>query len=241
MAISLDPKNRLIFALDVPDKNEAQRLVKLLQDSVGCFKVGLELFIKEGPDILRLINDYSPADVFLDLKLHDIPTTVRRALRSAAILGARYITIHSTEGDTILETSKEVKDSGLEVLAVTFLTSMHKSQLQNLGFEKRTKLSDLVLDRARRAQQSGCAGVICSGEEISLVKQKCGSDFKVIVPGIRPEWSQISSDDQNRIATPGKAIEAGADLIVVGRPIRDAKNPAEAAQKIISEIGNRAK
>jgi orotidine-5'-phosphate decarboxylase len=238
LAIFLDPKDRLIFALDVPDKNEAQRLVKLLQDSVGCFKVGLELFIKEGPDILRLINDYSPADIFLDLKLHDIPTTVRRALRSAAILGAKYITIHSTEGEAILQTSKEVKDSGLEVLAVTFLTSMHKSQLQNLGFEKRTKLSVLVLDRARRAKQSGCAGVICSGEEISLVKQKCGSDFKVIVPGIRPEWSQISSDDQNRITTPGKAIEAGADLIVVGRPIRDAKNPDEAARKIISEIDN---
>jgi orotidine-5'-phosphate decarboxylase len=241
LAISQDPKDQLIFALDVPDKNEARRLVKLLQDSVGCFKVGLELFIQEGPDILRLINDYSPADIFLDLKLHDIPTTVRRALRSAAILGARYITIHSNEGEAILEASKEVKDMGLEVLAVTFLTSMHKSQLQNLGFEKRIKLSDLVLDRAQRAQQSGCAGVICSGEEISLVKHKCGNDFKVIVPGIRPEWSQISSDDQNRITTPVKAIEAGADLIVVGRPIRDAKNPAEAAQKIISEIGSRVK
>jgi orotidine-5'-phosphate decarboxylase len=236
LAISLDPKDRLIFALDVPDKNEAQRLVKSLQDSVGCFKVGLELFIKEGPEILRLIKDYSPADIFLDLKLHDIPTTVRRALRSAAILGAKYITIHSTEGETILEASKEVKDLGLEVLAVTFLTSMHKSQLQNLGFEKKIKLSDLVLDRAWRAQQSGCAGIICSGEEITLVKQKCGNDFKVIVPGIRPHWSQISSDDQSRITTPRKAIEAGADLIVVGRPIRDAKNPDEAAQKIISEM-----
>ena len=106
MSISLDSKDRLIFALDVPDKNEAQRLVKLLQNSVGCFKVGLELFVKEGPDILRLIKDYSTADIFLDLKLHDIPTTVRRALRSAAKLGARYITIHSTEGEAILETSK---------------------------------------------------------------------------------------------------------------------------------------
>ena len=94
------------------------------------------------------------------------------------------------------------------------------------------------MDRAWRSQQSGCAGIICSGEEITLVKQKCGNDFKVIVPGIRPEWSQISSDDQNRITTPRKAIEAGADLIVVGRPIRDAKNPDEAAQKIISEIDN---
>jgi len=236
LAISLDSKDRLIFALDVPDKEEAQRLVKLLQGSVGCFKVGLELFVKEGPDILRLIKDYSPADIFLDLKLHDIPTTVRGSLRSAEKLGARYITIHSTEGEAILEASMEVKDSDLEVLAVTFLTSIHKSQLQNLGFEKRIKLSDLVLDRAWRAQQSGCTGVICSGEEITLVKQKCGNDFKVIVPGIRPEWSQISSDDQNRITTPGKAIEAGADLIVVGRPIRDAKNPDEAAKKIVSEI-----
>ena len=241
MAISLDSKDRLIFALDVPDKNEAQRLVKLLQGSVGCFKVGLELFVKEGPDILHLIKDYSSAEIFLDLKLHDIPATVRGALRSAAKLGAKYITIHSTEGEAILETSKEIKDSGLEVLAVTFLTSMHKLQLQNLGFEKKIKLSDLVLDRALRAKQSGCAGIICSGEEITLVKETCGNNFKVIVPGIRPEWSQISSDDQKRITTPGNAIEAGADLLVVGRPIRDAKNPDEAAKKIVSEISDRVK
>jgi len=241
LTIPLDSKDRLIFALDVPDKNEAQRLVKLLQGSVGCFKVGLELFVKEGPDILRLIKDYSSAEIFLDLKLHDIPATVRGALRSAAKLGAKYITIHSTEGEAILETSKEVKDSGLEVLAVTFLTSMHKLQLQNLGFEKKIKLSDLVLDRALRAKQSGCAGIICSGEEIALVKETCGNNFKVVVPGIRPEWSQISSDDQKRITTPGNAIEAGADLLVVGRPIRDAKNPDEAAKKIVSEISDRVK
>jgi len=241
LAISLDPKARLIFALDVSDKKEAQRLVKLLKNYVGCFKVGLELFIKEGPEILRLIKDHSPADIFLDLKLHDIPATVRGALRSAEKSGARYITIHSNEGEAILETSKEVKDSGLEVLAVTFLTSMHQSQLYKLGFEKTTKLSDLVLDRALKAQQSGCAGVICSGEEIAKVKQKCGDDFKVVSPGIRPEWSKISLDDQSRITTPRKAIQAGADLIVVGRPIRDAKNPGEAAKKIISEINGMAR
>ncbi|MBM15349.1 MAG: orotidine-5'-phosphate decarboxylase [Nitrospina sp.] len=241
MAISLDSKDRLIFALDVQDKNEAQRLVKLLQNRVGCFKVGLELFVKEGPEILKLIKDYSPADIFLDLKLHDIPATVRGALKSAEKLGAKYITIHSTEGEAILETSKEVKDSSLEVLAVTFLTSLHQSQLCKLGFEQTTKLSDLVLDRALKAQQSGCAGIICSGEEIAKVKQKCGDDFKVIVPGIRPEWSKISADDQSRITTPRKAIQAGADLIVVGRPIRDANNPDEAAQKIVSEISNSAR
>ncbi|MBC8283572.1 MAG: orotidine-5'-phosphate decarboxylase [Nitrospinae bacterium] len=236
MTTSLNSKDRLIFALDVPDKNEALRLVKLLQDSVGCFKVGLELFVKEGPDILQLIKDHSSADIFLDLKLHDIPATVRGALRSAAKLGVKYITIHSTEGEAILEAAKEVKGSGLEVLAVTLLTSMGETQLHELGFEKNTKIRDIVLDRAWRAQQSGCAGVICSGEEIALVKQKCGKVFKVIVPGIRPEWSQIVSDDQNRIATPAKAIKAGADLIVVGRPIRDAEDPDKAAKKIVSEI-----
>ena len=186
--------------------------------------------------MLKLIKDHSSADIFLDLKLHDIPATVRGALRSARKLGARYITIHSTEGEEILETSKEIKDSGLEVLAVTLLTSMRKEQLGTLGFEQNTKICDVVLDRATRAQQAGCAGVICSGEEIIPVKQKCGENFKVVVPGIRPEWSQISSDDQGRISTPGKAIQAGADLIVVGRPIRDSEDPRDAARKIVSEI-----
>ena len=209
-------------------------MVKLLQNSVGCFKVGLELFVREGPDILKLIKDHSSAEIFLDLKLHDIPATVRGALRSVAKLGVKYITIHSTEGEAILETSKEVKDSGLEVLAVTILTSMGETQLHDLG--SNLKVGDVVLDRAFRARQSGCAGIICSGEEIALVKQKCGDIFKVVVPGIRPEWSQIASDDQKRITTPRKAIQAGADLIVVGRPIRDAVDPEKAARKIVAEI-----
>ena len=234
MTTNLSPKDRLIFALDVPDKSEAQRMVKLLHDSVGCFKVGLELFVREGPDILKLIKDHSSAEIFLDLKLHDIPATVRGALRSAAKLGVKYITIHSTEGEAILEASKEVKGSGLEVLAVTILTSMVEAQLHDLGFN--LKVGDVVLDRAARAQQSGCAGIICSGEETLLVKQKLGDAFKVVVPGIRPEWSQIAYDDQKRIATPGKAIQAGADLIVVGRPIRDAVDPEKAARKIVAEI-----
>ena len=234
MTTTLSPKDRLIFALDVPDKSEAQRLVKLLRDSVGCFKVGLELFVREGPDILKLIKDHSSAEIFLDLKLHDIPATVRGALRSAEKLGVKYITIHSTEGEAILEASKEVKGSGLEVLAVTILTSMGETQLHDLG--SNLKVGDVVLDRAVRAQKSGCTGIICSGEEILSVKQKLGDAFKVVVPGIRPEWSQITSDDQKRIATPGKAIQAGADLIVVGRPIRDAVDPEKTARKIVAEI-----
>ena len=226
----------MIFALDVPGKKEAKHYAKLLKGVVGCFKVGLELFISEGPDIVKMIQDQSAANIFLDLKLHDIPATVRGALRSAKKLGVQYITIHSTEGEEILETAQEVKGSGLEVLAVTVLTSTSASSLASLGIREDINPAALVLDRATRAQNSGCAGVVCSGEEAKLVKSKCGGDFKIVVPGIRPEWASVSGDDQNRIATPSQAIEDGADMIVVGRPIRDANDPREAAQKIIEEI-----
>ena len=233
---TMSPKNRLIFALDVPGKKEAKHYAKVLEGVVGCFKIGLELFISEGPDIVKMIQDQSAANIFLDLKLHDIPATVRGALRSAKKLGVRYITIHSTEGEEILETAQEVKGSGLEVLAVTVLTSTSASSLASLGIREDINAAALVLDRAIRAQNSGCAGVVCSGEEAKLVKSKCGGDFKIVVPGIRPEWAHVLGDDQNRIATPSQAIEDGADMIVVGRPIRDANDPREAAQKIIEEI-----
>ena len=233
---TMSPQNRLIFALDVPGKKEAKHYAKVLEGVVGCFKVGLELFISEGPDIVKMIQDQSAANIFLDLKLHDIPATVRGALRSAKKLGVRYITIHSTEGEEILETAQEVKGSGLEVLAVTVLTSTSASSLASLGIREDINAAALVLDRAIRAQNSGCAGVVCSGEEAKLVKSKCGGDFKIVVPGIRPEWAHVLGDDQNRIATPSQAIEDGADMIVVGRPIRDANDPREAAQKIIEEI-----
>ena len=226
----------MIFALDVPGKKEAKHYAKVLEGVVGCFKIGLELFISEGPDIVKMIQDQSAANIFLDLKLHDIPATVRGALRSAKKLGVQYITIHSTEGEEILETAQEVKGSGLEVLAVTVLTSTSASSLASLGIREDINAAALVLDRATRAQNSGCAGVVCSGEEAKLVKSKCGGDFKIVVPGIRPEWARVSGDDQNRIATPSQAIEDGADMIVVGRPIRDANDPREAAQKIIEEI-----
>jgi orotidine-5'-phosphate decarboxylase len=232
----MSPQNRLIFALDVPGKKEAKHYAKVLEGVVGCFKIGLELFISEGPDIVKMIQDQSAANIFLDLKLHDIPATVRGALRSAKKLGVRYITIHSTEGEEILETAQEVKGSGLEVLAVTVLTSTSASSLASLGIREDINAAALVLDRAIRAQNSGCAGVVCSGEEAKLVKSKCGGDFKIVVPGIRPEWARVLGDDQNRIATPSQAIEDGADMIVVGRPIRDANDPREAAQKIIEEI-----
>ena len=232
----MNSQDRLVFALDVPDGKEAKRYVTMLEGVVGCFKVGLELFIREGPDVVKMIQDNSAANIFLDLKLHDIPATVRRALRSASKMGIKYITIHSTEGEEILETAQEVKGSGLEVLAVTLLTSTSASSLSNLWMSENIDTAALVLDRATRAQKSGCAGVVCSGEEAKVIKLKCAEGFKIVVPGIRPEWARVLGDDQNRIATPAQAIKDGADMIVVGRPIRDSEDPRAAAQKIIEEI-----
>lgn len=236
MNLSISAKDRLVFALDVPNRQEAEKYVCLLDNSVGCFKIGLELFIKEGPDVLKVVHENSSASVFLDLKLHDIPATVRSALRSAATHGVKFITIHSLGGELMLSTADEVKDLGLEVLAVTVLTSISESELKSLGYKENLSLSKLVLDRASIAKKSGCAGIICSGKEVASVKQLCGSDFKVVVPGIRPLWAKVRKDDQTRIVTPKDAISNGADLIVVGRPIRDAREPDIIAKKIINEI-----
>ena len=236
MNLSISAKNRLIFALDVPNRKEAESYVRALGDTVGCFKVGLELFIKEGPDVLKLVKQNSSASIFLDLKLHDIPATVRSALRSAATHGVRFITVHGSDGGSILQTANEVKDLGLEVLAVTVLTNVSESELGGLGYKENLSLRQLVLDRANVAKESGCAGVVCSGEEVALIKRACSNHFKVVVPGIRPLWADVKKDDQSRIVTPKDAISNGADLIVVGRPIRDAKDPNIAALKIVEEI-----
>ena len=236
MNLSIPEKNRLIFALDVPNRKEAERYVHLLGDKVGCFKIGLELFIKEGPDVLKVVKQNSSASIFLDLKLHDIPATVRSALKSVATHGVRFITVHGSDGSHILQTATEVKDFGLEVLAVTVLTSVSESALEELGYRKGLSLRQLVLDRANIAKESGCAGIVCSGEEVALIKKECSNDFKAVVPGIRPLWADVKKDDQSRVVTPKDAISNGADLIVVGRPIRDAKEPGVAALKIVEEI-----
>ena len=229
-------KQRLAFALDVPNKQEALRFVRLLEGSVGCFKVGLELFVREGPDVLRVIQNNSQVDIFLDLKLHDIPATVRGALDSAAVLGVRYITVHAAEGPQALEAVQEVQKKGLEVLAVSVLTSVSDGQLPALGYDGGWTVSRLVLARAEAAHRAGCAGIVCSGTEAAAVKKKYGDALKVVVPGIRPGGGSIQKDDQSRTVTPAQAIRDGADLLVVGRPIRDAADPKQAAEDILQEI-----
>jgi orotidine-5'-phosphate decarboxylase len=230
-------KERLIFPLDVPDGKEAERYIKLLRDSVGFFKVGLELFVAEGPDILKMISEHSGAKIFLDLKFHDIPATVQKAQESANRLGATFITVHCDEGLSVLSAATEGASKNTQVLAVTVLTSLGPEDLIAAGFssEYADNLTKLVLKRAALAKKSGCAGVVCSGLEASAVKEAF-PDLVVVTPGIRPEWSTVPGDDQKRIVTPYQAIINGADYLVVGRPIRMAKDPIEAADRTVEEI-----
>ena len=230
-----EAKARLIFALDVPDTATAVRHVKKLEGAVGLFKVGLELFVSEGPQVLKAIAEHSSAEIFLDLKLHDIPATVRGALMSAAKHRVRFITVHCDEGEQLLESAAAARDSRLEILAITVLTSLAEADLSRLGF-RGLSLKQLVLQRAAMAKAAGCAGVVCSGEEVAAIRKQCGRDLKIVVPGIRPAWHGVQEDDQSRIVTPRDAIKDGADYIVVGRPIRDAKDPKSAAMRINEEI-----
>lgn len=232
-----DPKSRLIFALDVPSLDEAVSFVQKLDGSVGMFKVGLELFIKEGPAVLTAIKNHSDAEIFLDLKLHDIPATVERAVQSAAAHKVRFLTVHCAGGEAMLKAAVNgAGDSGLQILGVTVLTSLGPNDhREELGYRKGLTLKDLTVTRAGMAAKAGCAGVICSGLEVAAIRQNF-QNLKTVVPGIRQNKNNLGGTDQKRVITPKAAIQAGADYLVVGRPIRDAADPKAAAQQIVQEI-----
>ncbi len=228
-------KHKLIFALDVPSATEARRLVALLKDQVGLFKIGLELFVSAGPSLVDAIADLSDADIFLDLKLHDIPATVRAAIAAASKPRVRFLTAHCEQADRLGGSGDRV--SHPQLIGVTALTSIGKTEMNTAGwYAPDLTVMDLVMRRAAIARDAGCAGVVCSGDEVRAIKQKFGPDFLVVVPGIRPAWAAIKGDDQRRATTPAQAITAGADFIVVGRPIRTANDPAEAADRVVDEI-----
>jgi orotidine-5'-phosphate decarboxylase len=235
----LEPRERLIFALDVPDKATALDCVHELRDHVGLFKVGLELFMAEGPQILQdVVNEAgSPAKVFLDLKLYDIPATILGAIRTI-VHGVALITVPSDLGPTGLKKIVDSLGSAYNILAVTVLTSMTGEDLKALGYERRfaQNPTQLVVRKAKIAQEAGCHGVVCSGREVKAVKQACGPEFLAVCPGIRPAWSEVPGDDQKRIVTPFQAISNGADYIVVGRPIREAHVRVAAARQVEEEI-----
>jgi orotidine-5'-phosphate decarboxylase len=232
------PQDYLIFPLDVSTYDEAVRYVDLLKDHVGIFKVGLELFVGAGPKILEVIRDRSEAGIFLDLKFHDIPATVKGAFLAASTYGITFTTVHCDEGKGLLRAVVENNPSGTKILAVTVLTSLDSEALEELGYQEKyvSHISELVLLKAKMAKEAGCAGVVCSGLEVEAVKSELGRDFIAVTPGIRPSWSLVGGDDQKRIITPQQAIKRGADYIVVGRPIRASQNPVEAADKVLAEI-----
>ncbi|MEW6266917.1 MAG: orotidine-5'-phosphate decarboxylase [Thermodesulfobacteriota bacterium] len=232
----LTPKQRLIFPLDVPDWKSAEPLVHKLKDQVGFFKVGLELFTAEGPRAVRKLTDITQGRIglFLDLKLHDIPATVGRAAAAAERLGADLLTVHASGGPAMIEAARKAAGR-TKILAVTVLTSLDPSGLTELKDEYR-RPGALVLRLARQAAEAGGDGFVCSGHESAALRSEFGPDQLIIVPGIRPAWSLVEGDDQQRVVTPRKAIAAGADLLVVGRPIRDAADPAQAAVRVVQEI-----
>ena len=233
------PKDYLIFPLDVPTIQEAGRYVALLKDHVGIFKVGLELFIKAGPSIVQEIHKISPeARIFLDLKLHDIPETVYWAMQGIASLGVTYATVHCGESKKMLEAAVKGAGGKVQLLGVTVLTSVAKEDLRWAGYNTSftEDVARLVLKKADMAGKAGFAGVICSGQEAGQIKNTCGESFLAVTPGIRPAWDGTNDDDQARVMTPSRAIQNGSDHLVIGRPIRDAKDPAMAARQDLGEL-----
>lgn len=228
-------RERLIVALDVPDIPAARALVQRLGDAVVFYKLGLELFMAAGffgfLDELRAANK----KVFIDLKFFDIPETVARAVKNLAERGADFCTVHGNQA--IMEAAAQARSGKLRVLAVTALTSLDRGDLDDLGFQ--CDVGALVLSRARRALAAGCDGVVSSGLEVARLKQEIGGRLVCVTPGIRPVDNKAESD-QKRVMTPAAAIQAGADYIVVGRPIRDAQDPRAAAEGIQDEIARAA-
>lgn len=227
-------KDRLIVALDVPGATQARHLVQAIGESATTYKVGKQLFTAEGPAIVRDLVA-SGRKVFLDLKFHDIPNTVAAAVHSAAQLGVSMMTVHASGGSKMLQAAAEAaiqSDSKPLVLAVTVLTSLSDSDLQEIG------VSGTVLTQVLRlgalARTAGCGGLVASAKETAELRRELGEGFAIVTPGVRPAGS--SAGDQARVVTPRDAIAAGATHLVVGRPILEAADPAKAAANIVAEI-----
>jgi orotidine-5'-phosphate decarboxylase len=232
MMPNMQASDRLIVAIDRSDRDDILRLADALHGAAGMLKIGLQAFISNGPSIVREVIDRG-AKVFLDLKIHDIPNTAKHAVAEAASLGAAVVTVHTAGGEAMLRACsvRPIGDTTL-VLGVTILTSLDDAELQRIGF-RGTPLDNAVR-LAKLAQESGLRGVVASPHEVAAIRAACGDEMRLVVPGIRPEGSEAG--DQRRTMTPAAAIAAGADYIVVGRPITDASDPRAAAQAIVDSF-----
>ncbi|MCT4655587.1 MAG: orotidine-5'-phosphate decarboxylase [Cohaesibacter sp.] len=227
---SLSPRDRLIVPLDVPSLDDAKRIIEDLGDSVSFYKIGYQLGYAGGFDLAReLIRDGK--DVFMDLKLLDIDNTIEKGVVSICDMGAKFLTIHAYP-KAMRAAVKGKGDTGLQLLGVTVLTSMDDEDLKNAGYDFRA--SDLVAKRAADARTAGMDGIVCSAQEATAMRDIVGQDMAIVTPGIRPAGTDIG--DQKRVMTPSRAIEAGADYLVVGRPILEANSRPDMAKRITDDI-----
>jgi orotidine-5'-phosphate decarboxylase len=230
----MDPRQRLIVALDVSSAAAAHKIVAAVGDSAAAYKVGMQLYTAEGPGLVRDLVE-SGRRVFLDLKFHDIPNTVGAAVGEAARLGVTMLTVHAAGGGKMLHAASsaaQAVDPKVLVLAVTMLTSLRDEDLAVLGF--RGGVVDQVLRLGALALANGCGGVVASAHECAALRKELGHDFAIVTPGVRPAGS--GHDDQARVVTPAEAIAAGATHIVVGRPITEANDPAAEARAILGQL-----
>jgi orotidine-5'-phosphate decarboxylase len=233
---AIDPRQRLIVALDVPTAAAAQEIVAAVGDSALTYKVGMQLYTAEGPQLVRDLLS-SGRRVFLDLKYHDIPNTVAAAVREAAQLGVSMLTVHAAGGQKMLRAAVESARAAtpeLTVLAVTVLTSMDEADLETIGIPG--TVTEEVLRLASLALAHGCQGIVASAREASRLRAELGDEFALVTPGVRPAGA--GHEDQVRVVTPAEAISAGASHIVVGRPITGATDPAGAARAILGQISS---
>ncbi|MFQ5579139.1 MAG: orotidine-5'-phosphate decarboxylase [Nitrospiria bacterium] len=233
-----EPKDRIILPLDFHSRDEALSVVDQLKDHVGMFKIGLTLFMSaEGTKIIQQVHKMLGGGerIFLDIKFSDIPHTVRGV--SSAVVSkteVKYFTVNAQQGERALRAAVEAMQNRTNVLAVTVLTSTSEAESEDLGYVM--PVSERVVKYAEMARKAGCAGAVCSGLEARAVKEKCGSHFVVVTPGIRPKTMRVEKDDQRRVLTPGEAIRNGSDYLVIGRPIYQAGDPVYAAQAVAEEI-----
>ncbi len=223
--------DKIIVALDVATKGKALDLVEELRDEISFFKIGLQLYTAEGPEIVRAVLA-TGSKVWLDLKLHDIPNTVARAVECASHLGVQMLTIHLSGGSEMIRAAIGARTNDIMILGVTVLTSATEQTLREIGITD--KLDDQVLRLGRLGVEAGIGGVVASPHELKKLRTEFGDKIKIVVPGVRPSWSEAG--DQKRVMTPREAIEAGADYLVIGRPIIAHPHPREAVARILEDI-----
>lgn len=231
-----EARNKIIFALDVNGLEEIDRYAEMLTGKVGMFKVGKELFTATGPEAVKTVQRHG-GQVFLDLKYHDIPNTVAKAMLEAARMGVQLANLHALGGEEMMATTaaavrKEFGDQRPKLLAVTILTSSTEETLRGVGIDH--PVQEMVVRLAKLAHNAGMDGVVASPLEIELIRAACGPGFLIVTPGVRPGFASV--DDQKRIMTPAEAVTAGADYLVIGRPIAKADDPRAAADLIADEI-----